>query len=185
MNMRFRYYVLISAALFFVGLALGLFVPGTASEYLSGDVSALQRLAALLGPFSLKTAAFIFAKNLTSLVISFLFAPLLLLVPLTVLTINGALLTFVAVAAAQQRSLAFVLTAILPHGIIELPAVIIGEAAALAFGVSVIRAVLSVESRHSLGADIIQQLKVLALACAMLVPAALIEAFITPLLVTG
>jgi stage II sporulation protein M len=114
-------------------------------------------------------------------VISFLFAPLLFLLPLTVLTLNGALLSFVAVAVAQQKSLGFVLAAILPHGVIELPAIIIGEAAALGFGAAVMGALVSARHREQLQPRVRQSLRYLVLSMIILVPAALLETFVTPI----
>ncbi len=183
--MRFAYWVLFAVGVFIFGIAAGLMFPELIGRLLAGQISSLQGLASSLGPFKISTAVFIFFKNISSVCLSFVFAPLLLLFPLAVLSVNGALLGYIAVVAAQQKSIGFVFAAIAPHGVIELPAIIIGEAAGLAFGIICITTLFSDRQRQVFGQDVVKQLKILALACAMLVPAALVETFITPLFVVG
>jgi len=81
----------------------------------------------------------------------------------------------------QEESLGFLLAGILPHGIIEIPALIIGEAAALGFGVSLIIALFTGNRSKMLLPAFKTNLKYLIVALALLVPAAIIETFITPL----
>ena len=83
----------------------------------------------------------------------------------------------------QQESVGLVLAALLPHGVFELPALIIGEAAALSFGTMAIIALISKEKRKLLLPNLKQNLRYLRLACILLVPAAIIETFATPLLI--
>jgi stage II sporulation protein M len=71
---------------------------------------------------------------------------------------------------------------LLPHGVFEIPAIIIGEAAALSFGAMVIMALFSPKRRSQLLPNLKQNLKYLLLAFILLVPAAIIETFVTPLL---
>ncbi|HEY51621.1 MAG TPA: stage II sporulation protein M, partial [Dehalococcoidia bacterium] len=70
---------------------------------------------------------------------------------------------------------------LLPHGVLELPALIIGEAAALSFGAMVIIALISRRRRSQLAPNLKQNVKYMALAFALLLPAAIIETYITPL----
>ncbi len=181
--MSFKHYVLLSIGLFIAGVAVGFLAPGVIAGLLAGNLSQLRDLAAALGPFKISTAVFIFFKNLTAALLSFTFSPVLLLLPILTLTLNGALISFVAIAGVQQRSLGFVLTAILPHGVIELTAVILAEAAALSFGVSAILALFSETRRRRFVPDLKRNLRHLVIACILLVPAALIETFITPRLI--
>jgi len=96
------------------------------------------------------------------------------------LTVNGWLIAFISVAVIQVKSLGFVLAGLLPHGIFELPAFILGEAAALSFGAMVIIALFKKEKRSLLLPSLKQNLKYLMVALALLVPAAIIEIYITP-----
>ena len=100
------------------------------------------------------------------------------------LTVNGWLLAFVSVIVSEERSLGFVLAGLLPHGIFELPALILGEAAALSFGAVVILALFKKERRSLLLPGLKQNLRYLMVALALLVPAAIIETYVTPLLLT-
>ena len=62
------------------------------------------------------------------------------------------------------------------------PAFIIGEAVALSFGAALILALLKKERRSQLVPHFRQNLKYLGIALALLLPAAIIEAYVTPLL---
>jgi stage II sporulation protein M len=69
---------------------------------------------------------------------------------------------------------------LLPHGIIEIPAFIIGQAAALSLGTMTMAAVFVKEKRPYLFQNLRKNLKYLGLVVLLLIFAAGIEAFITP-----
>ena len=181
--MTYRRWVWVATALFVLGMTLGLVMPSGISNLVTEDLSWLRQLAEFLKPFQITTAIFIFFKNVTSLVFSFIFSPMLLLPPILSLVVNGWLLSYVSAAVVQQKSLLFLIAAILPHGIFELPAIVIGEAAALNFGVAVLSALFFPAKRGALVPKTKQSLKYLLIAFAFLLPAAIIETYITPLLV--
>ena len=83
----------------------------------------------------------------------------------------------------QEESLGLVLAGLLPHGIIELPALFMGEAAALSFGAMAIAALFKKGKRNMLLPNLKQNFKYLMVALALLLPAAIIETYITPLLI--
>jgi stage II sporulation protein M len=114
--------------------------------------------------------------------ISFALSPIFCLVPVVALIINGGLLGFVSVLVIQEKSLGYLLAGLLPHGIFELPALIIGEAVALSFGTAMLLALLRKERRSQLLPNLRQNLRYLIVALALLLPAAIIETYITPLL---
>ncbi|MEE9365356.1 MAG: stage II sporulation protein M, partial [Dehalococcoidales bacterium] len=180
--MSYRGWILVAVGLFAIGMTLGLAMPDDAVELFAGDLTALEELAEILGPFEFSTAAFIFLKNVSALLFSFIFSPLLCLVPIIALIANGGLLSFVSVIVIEQESVGLLLAGLLPHGIFELPALIIGEAAALSFGSMAIIALISKKRRSQLSPNLKRNLKYLALAFALLLPAAIIETYITPLL---
>ena len=159
-------------------------ISGTVTDFLIEDISLLKELAAALAPFKISTAVFILGKNLFALLVSFIFSPFLCVMPIIALLLNGWLLSFISALVVQERSLGFVLAALLPHGIFEIPALIIGEAAALSFGVAAMMALVSPEKRELLLPNLKQNLRYLIVAGVLLVPAAIIETFITPLLVS-
>ncbi len=184
--MRYRLWILIAIALFVIGIAAGLIIstlmPAGVVALISGELSALEQLAAIFGPFHATTALFIFFKNFSALLFSFIFSPILCLMPILALAFNGLLLSFISVIVTQEKSVGFLLAGLLPHGILEIPALIIGEAAALSFGVMVITALIYPKKRELLLPNLKQNLKYLLIAFALLVPAAIIETFVTPLL---
>jgi stage II sporulation protein M len=183
--MNYRWWILIAIFLFSAGLVFGL-MPLTGTAGLSSEgITALQQLSDILLSLPLPLIAlFIFFKNASALLISFALSPILCLAPVLALTFNGLLLGSVSAMVVQEKSVGFVLAALIPHGIFELPAFIIGEAAALSFGAMVILALFRKEAREHLVPSLKQNLKYLAIAFGLLVPAAIIETYVTPLLLT-
>ena len=180
--MGYKRWMLVAIALFGVGLALGLVVPVGSVSLLSEDIVALGELGGFL--FSLPpalTAAAIFFKNVLALLFSFALSPIFCLAPIAALILNGWVLTMVSTMIIQEESPGFVLAGLLPHGIIELPAFILGEAAALSFGFMVMLAMVKKREKSQLLPSLKQNSKYLAIAVALLVPAAIIETFVTPL----
>jgi stage II sporulation protein M len=178
---RFRWWILASVCLFGIGLGIGLALPAGAEGLLSEELAALGELGSLFGPYQITTAIFILFKNLSTLAFTFMLSPILCLVPIFALIFNGMLLSLVATLVLQQESLGFVLGGLLPHGIIEVPALIISQAAALSFGTSLILAMFKKEYRKDLPAGIKRDLKYLALAAILMLPAAFIETYLTPM----
>ncbi len=183
--MRYKLWVLIAVGLFVVGIVAGLVISATMPAGIVGlfseELSTLEELGTIFVPFQATTAIFIFFKNVSALLFSFIFSPILCLLPILALVLNGSLLSFISVIVVQEESLGFILAGLLPHGIFEIPALIIGEAAALSFGAMVIIALISRKRRNRLLPNLKQNLKYLLLAFALLVPAAIIETFVTPL----
>lgn len=179
--MSYKRWIFVAVGLFAIGMAIGLAIPTALADFLAEDMAALEELAAILGPFQISTAIFIFFKNVSALVISFIFSPLLCLTPILALTANGLVLSFISTLVVQKESLGLLLAGLLPHGIFELPALIIGEAAALSFGAMAIVALISKEKRSQLKPNLKQNLRYLVFAFALLLPAAIIETYITPL----
>jgi len=181
--MSYKWWILVAAVLFGIGLILGLVIPAGSAGLVSEELTALGELSQIL--FALPpplTAVFIFLKNALALVVSFALSPVLCLLPILTLMLNGWLLTFVSSAVMQEKSLGFVLAGLLPHGIIEIPAFILGEAAALSFGAMVILVLFKKKQKNQLVPSLKQNFKYLMIAFALLVPAAIIETFVTPLL---
>lgn len=179
----YRKWLLVAALLFGSGLIIGIFSPEGVKALFSGEIAGLRNIASLYVPFRLSTFIFILSKNALSLLISFILSPLLDIAPLVSLFTNGWLLGFVATITTEKRGVFFLLLGILPHGIFELPAFFIGEAAALSFGAAVLLAIFKRERRAELPQNLKQNVLRLAAALMLLVPAALIETYVTPLLI--
>ena len=181
--MNYRIWLFIAIALFITSAVFGWLMPDSVAQVLAGDIAALEELGGMLSSLSpVLMAIIILAKNIISLLVSFILSPILCLTPLAALIVNGWLLGWLSATVLETQPIGFLLAGLLPHGIIELPAFIIGEAAAMSSGSLLIISVFNKGSRSSLWPNLILNLKYLAIALALLVPAALIEAFITPLL---
>jgi stage II sporulation protein M len=185
--MRFRFWVIIAAGLFIIGILAGIAIhdarPAGIADLFSGQETALGDIATSLGASYIVLLIFIFFKNALALVISFLFSPFLCLVPALALLFNSALISYFSIEVVQEKSLGFLLAGLLPHGIIEIPALLIGEAASLSFGVAVIITVFSPGRRDYLRDSFKENFRYLLIALALLVPAAIMETFVTPLLI--
>ncbi len=183
--MSYKRWIFIAIFLFGVGLVFGLTTPTGFATLISKDIDALKELGEFLAsrPPAL-IAIFIFTKNASALLLSFALSPIFCLVPAIALFFNGSILGVISVIVSQEKSVGFVLAGLLPHGIFELPALIMGEAAALSFGAVVILALFRKERRNLLLPSLKRNLRYLMVALALLVPAAIIETYVTPLLLT-
>ncbi len=180
--MNFKKWLIVAAGLFTIGLIIGLVAP---ADFLSQEIKNLEETAEeIVGLPLLAIFLFVLFKNVTSILVSFTLSPILLLVPVTALILNGWILGAVSAVVAQEESLGFVLAGVLPHGIIEIPAFIVAEAAALGIGFTVMVALLKKEKRPQVTPAFKQNLRYLIIAAVLLVPAALIETFITPIFIS-
>ncbi len=183
--MSYKNWIFVAIFLFSIGLAFGLATPTSFASLISEDIAALEELAGLLASLPLAlVVVIIFIKNASVLLLSFVFSPIFCLLPILTLTVNGWLLAFVSVIVSQEKSVGFVLAGLLPHGIFELPALIVGEAAALSFGAVAVLALFKKERRSLLLPSLKRNLRYLMVALALLLPAAIIETYVTPLLLT-
>lgn len=181
--MRYRWWIIIAIVLFGIGIAFGLADPLNIASLLSEELGGLEELGGILAPFTFSMFIFIFLKNVVALLFSFAFSPILVIIPVATLLLNGWIVGLVSAIVTEQESLGFVLAGLLPHGVIELSALFIGEAAALSFGIMAVIALFKKEKRGLFLPSLRQNLRYLALAVALMLPAAAIETYLTPLLV--
>jgi len=175
-RMTFKRWLILAAAIFFAAIFIGVL---TAPTELPEDIFGVDPEDIIELPTA-ALFAFIVFKNALAFLVSFGLAPLLLIMPLTALFANGWLIG--VILALAENSLGALAAGILPHGIIEIPAFLIAEAAALSFGAAAILAVFKKEKRPELLPSFKKNARYLAVALLLLVPAAFIEAFVTPLL---
>ncbi len=180
--MSYKRWNFIAILLFAIGLIFGLATPISVTSIISEDIAVLDEFGSMLTSLPpIFIFILIFAKNVSVLLFSFTLSPIFCLMPIMALTINGWMLAVISTIAVEKASLGFVLAALLPHGIIEIPALILGEAAALSFGTIVTLSLFNKEKRRLVLPSFKQNLKYLIIALALLLPAALIETYITPL----
>ncbi len=182
--MSYKRWLFIAIFLFGIGLALGLVTPADTLELLFEDIDALGEFADFLEPLpDIAVFILIYIRNVSVVMMSFALSPLFCLVPVLALFINGWIIGLVSTAVLQEESIGFLLAGLLPHGIFELPALIMAEAVALSFGTAAILAMFKKEKRELVLPNLRQNLKYLAVAVALLFIAAIIETWLTPLLI--
>jgi len=187
--MKYRWWLIIAIALFAAGVAFGLADPFNIAGPLFDEIQGLlgtgqvEGLGGLLTPFSLVMFFFIFIGNVITLLFSFGFAPIFCIVPVVTLVLNGWIVGAAVLVISEQESLGYVLAGLLPHGVIELAALFIGEAAALSMGAILITALFQKDKRGLVLPNLKQNLKYLAIAVGLMLPAAAIETYVTPLLI--
>ena len=181
--MNFKWWILIASCLFGIGLGFGLAATSSTAGLISEDLIALEELINLLATLpQFAVFVIILIKNSVALLLTFVFSPVLCLMPVISLVLNGGIIGFISALVAEQESVGFVLAGLLPHGIFEIPALIIGQAAALSFGTMAFLSLFQKRNRSLLLPNLKQNFRYLLIALALLLPAAIIETYITPLL---
>ncbi len=181
--MRYKQWLFIAIFLFGTGLIIGLVTPVGTVDLLFEEISAFEEFTdvlTLLPPAALFIV--IYVRNLSVVLISFTFSPFFCLVPVVALFINGWFIGIVSTLVLREESIGFLLSGLLPHGVLELPALIMAEAVALSFGMSVFQALLDREKRGLVLPNLRKNFKYLVIAVVLLFIAAIIETFLTPLL---
>ena len=179
--MSFKWWLLTAVSLFVIGLIFGLVTYNNSPTSLTEETASLNALTdtlmALPRPALLVA---IFLKNLLAVLFSIILSPMFLLVPVLTLLLNGWLIGLISMAVVQEKSAGFLLAGLLPHGIFELSALFIGEAVAFSFGTAVILSLLKGQGSN-LRLNLRAHLKFLAPVIVLLLIAAAIETYLTPL----
>jgi len=178
--MALKRWLPLAAALFAGGFFLGLLLPAGAVDQI------LETFKEMIGdapvPSGWSLFFFLLLNNAIALSLSFFFSPLFLILPVMSLLLNGALISVVGLVTLEENSVGFLVAGILPHGVIEIPAFLLAQAAALCFGFNILRGIFQSRHREAIAPAFKTSLRWLGIALVLLIPAALIEAFITPLL---
>jgi stage II sporulation protein M len=181
---RLRPYIITSLVLFGAGTAIGLLVvsyfPGLADHFEETIAVFVKTFA---GMPRLKLAAAIFVNNTIKTLLAILLGALFGIIPAFFLLANGIALGVAWSLSASARGPWLSLLSLLPHGILELPAVFLGTSIGLAIGVQVLKR-LTGKSGSKIGAELASGLRYF---CSVILPllfvAALVEAFVTAALV--
>jgi stage II sporulation protein M len=173
-------WVIISSVIFISGLIVGIINPSIDAFASLDYLIDLADSTSSLSPFGL--FLFYMINNVFKVILSFIFSPFLCILPLLSLFVNGWMISNVGyfIVDIHQYSIGYYMAGLLPHGIFEIPALIIGQAAALSLGAMAVAAVFIKERRAELFPHLRKNLKYLGFVILLLVIAAVIEAFITP-----
>ena len=142
-DLGIKKWVIISSVLFSLGLLFGVLSPGIDALASLDYLMEIADSTATLSSFGL--FLFIIINNVFKMILSFVLSPLLCIFPILSLVMNGWIISNVGHLFAEQYSVGFFMLGILPHGIIEIPAFIIGQAAAFSLGSMAIAAVFILE----------------------------------------
>ena len=133
----------------------------------------------------LQLAAAIFINNALKALFVITFGALAGVVPVLFLLVNGVTLGLVMYSSILSRGVWASLLAILPHGVLELPAVLLGTAIGLMLGKHAIRRLLGA-AETTLSSELGRALRFfLSVIVPLLLVAALIETFISAVLARG
>lgn len=176
-------YVAISVFLFALTAVMGYYTAQLDPEFAAGWTEELEMLAWILEQPPLMIMIIIFLKNLLASATAMFLGLGLGIVPMIVATSNGFLLGIVGYSAVEQKGWLYLAAGILPHGIIELPAVLLSIAIGLRLGHLLALSLLKESS------DLTGEMRVaihffLRWIMPMLFLAAAIETFITPFIIS-
>lgn len=178
-------YLRTSLLFFAIGIAIGLAVvvvfPAIANHF---EDSVGNFIKTFRGLPPIELAGAIFFNNASKTLIAITLGGLFGIIPGIFLLTNGVAIGVVFSLATQSRGLALSLLSIMPHGILELPAVILGTSIGFMVGNHAVKTIL----RKSDAALFVELKRGLRYFCSVIAPllivAALIEAFVTSALVS-
>ncbi|MBU5443805.1 stage II sporulation protein M [Paenibacillus sp. MSJ-34] len=187
-----RGYILVSALLFAAGIAFGATpaVSAALESFLAQQVQGLSEIQKMLAEqenTQLATFIFIFLNNSIKAVFVIFLGAVLGIAPVLFLVVNGLLVGFVVqISAAQYSSVwELIVKGLLPHGILEIPAIIIACAYGMRFGILLIQSIgwsltpKRAEIGDSLGEFMMRSLAVSVWIVVALFVAAVIESTFT------
>jgi len=180
---RLRPYLITSIVLFGAGLVIGLITVNRFPEMVEGFENSLVGFIKIFrGLPKLQLAAAIFLNNSVKTLAVILLGTLLGVIPACFLLVNGVVLGVVLSLSGQARGLSVTLLSLLPHGILELPAVFLGTAIGIMIGTSIARKLFT-KSADKIGAELGRALKFFgSVIVPLLLVAAFVEAYVTPAL---
>lgn len=177
-----RPYILLSVYLFLATAALGVVAsirhPELAATYVGDVAETLQWILDLSPP---KMMLAIFLNNLFASLMALLLGVGFGIVPAIVVVMNGFVVGLVVHQAMLVGGSAFVIVAILPHGIIELPTVLVCIGVGFRLGHLMILTLLG--RGGDLEGELKAAIRLLRWVVLLLFIAAVIETFITPVLI--
>ncbi|OMF23710.1 hypothetical protein BK133_23670 [Paenibacillus sp. FSL H8-0548] len=195
---QMNHYIAFGSILFFAGMVIGGTNPAF-KAFLDAQLSGIAELVSKIDESSNPTLSMIkliFLNNAIKSIVVIYLGAFLGILPFFFLVVNGMVIGYLLKASAELHGGAYVFELIvkglLPHGILEIPAIIIACAYGLRFGVLVLKAVgaslFGRSKEGSAGTDIkefvIRTVPVVIILTITLLIAAIIESTFTMWLVT-
>lgn len=175
-----KYLYLLSIILFLATISWGLWIGQDQNVALKAFGNPVFSYLQSLSPFWLFVGIFLnnFVKTFLVVALGFLFG----IVPLYFIYVNGLLLGIVLAYAQSQSKIILALASILPHGVLEIPALLISVSYGLWLGIEFYR---WIRYRKNFRESYLYALKkYFIVVFPLLLVAALVEAYITPLVIS-
>ncbi|MCS7463613.1 stage II sporulation protein M [Paenibacillus doosanensis] len=137
-----KHYFIASALVFIVGMVLGTWYSSQFQAFIEMQLKGLEQLTqSISDKANPQWSMFwlIFWNNAWKSIVIIGMGAFFGVLPLFFLLSNGLLLGYVMAVSAEKQSVLYVIKAILPHGIIEIPAVVFACAFGLRLGVLVLK----------------------------------------------
>lgn len=183
-------YFIAAALVFAAGIVLGYGYSDHFDRILQSQVEGLQQLAKSIAEKDhsmLWLFGFIFLNNAIKSILIVFAGILFGILPIGFLLINGMIIGYLAELQVQAGHLGFFVKGVVPHGIIEIPAIIVACAYGIKFGSIMGKGMLrfmSATGREKFAADLQSFMKIsvplIGLLTLSLFVAAVIESTITP-----
>ncbi|MEA1994054.1 MAG: stage II sporulation protein M [Euryarchaeota archaeon] len=132
---------------------------------------------------------FLFLNNLMVSLLAIFFGAILVLFPVFVAFLNGFLIGLISGTVLNSEGIKYLFAALIPHGIFEIPAILISVGLGLKLGYLILHTLVSIlRSRPTKDAEIKSFFKelrsVIVVIVLLLAIAAFVEALITPAVIT-
>jgi len=174
--------LILATGIFFVSLVVGTLIGQNTIEGLMGQFGAVLEPLASMGNLSILLFLIIFINNAIKALGLIFLGILLGLPPLLFIGLNGFILGGLGSALESVNGWRYVIAGFVPHGVIEIPVILLATALGLTLGMESLKWLLRRESRVKL--QLSDCIKVyLRLILPGLAVAAIIEVFVTPLLI--
>ncbi|MEF2969013.1 stage II sporulation protein M [Paenibacillus sp. M1] len=149
----YRKSIFLSIALFVIGIVLGAVGSESIVGLVSSEIESLQEYSRELSKAAVPELSFfkfIFINNAVKSVAIILFGALLGVLPAIFLLMNGIVLGLVVSIAAGQGENLFelIVLGLLPHGIIEIPAILVASGYGFQFGYLVLKGIGELGARE-------------------------------------
>jgi stage II sporulation protein M len=142
-------YWIASSMVFLAGIVLGYGFSSSFDSFIQSQIDGLRELARMIEdqPNSkLYLFGVIFLNNTFKSILMVFAGALFAFIPVFFLVINGMILGYLAENQVEAGQLGLLLKGILPHGIIEIPAIVIASAFGIRFGAILFKGLLSILS---------------------------------------
>lgn len=195
-RLLFRYlwarpkYMNATLLVFAAGIVMGYAYSDRFDAFLQSQLEGLRELARMIDDkpnSTLYMFGIVFLNNVLKSIAIVFSGGLLAFIPIFFLVINGMIIGYLAEMQVNADQLWFFLKAILPHGILEIPAILLASAFGIRFGAIVFKGILTMLSARGRAAfveELRQFMKMMpalvVLLIVSLLVAALIESTVTP-----